>query len=982
MLHDVDTTVIATLLMQQLEYAICVECCCVYTDVETATCGHSLCSSCWQSQRVCSTCMARATQTQRRRNLPLQTLATHSQTLLRAFEKLFHITGTVVYKHQSQTDWDKIETMPNSQVVHSDEDQHNKNTLIPVYTCENPRRSSRNKDLQTVVETSKLTKENDGSLQSDKKAELAKSNWNNVKKMKKEFSKLNKIHRTKLNVSIENIKRAKSSTRSIVKDHFENLPHTPYVIDEESPMISTLPQKSQEHIRGEDFHTLNNFDIEQQNKSEAVAQESTDVNCNENNTLINNSSKVVNSVSNHEQNVCNTDKPTSNKIYFFKRGKLCHDFCKECDNTLKQMHCVACQTSECDNILIDIKIGNMLTKIVINGEKDIQVKKQTSTQTDNKEDKTANDLLMTRHEKDVEVVDLRQRPLEISDVLQDSRDLLEKHSPPNESSEKNSKNNLTQLERIDAQEHTVVVENIVEVDSTTNIDPEELDIFNNTPPIQDDVQFLKNADPGPSKILVSVGSKRVCGTDISIPFAKRVRLGDSSPHSCPLDSQSNSEPAQQLHSENVFSLLEKLACQSANEPQRPASINANHEFNRHNDYGDKSDHDLLTVESISNRSIIEESQCPEVVSVATNIFSTCDIKDSVKAAKESTHNPVVHTDTNRKINRDRVAIESVPNNELPLRTQTLETPLSMTNFVNSIEHNSTPLARKSLRYDRATLETESVDVTLCPTNANGPNTQEREFISMENIPRQPAQVAPVTLPCVAGSNLKGSELAKLKSLCTKLGWTFLENYSPTLTHLVITVDDENKAQRTVKYMCALAAGKWVVSFAWAERCAVAGRLIPEMPFEALDLTGAPGPRRSRTATRQLFAGFTFYCMPPFALLDIATLEGMLKASGARVVESAAAARADGREPHLVLAGSDQSQTPENRFIYMAMELCVVPVSVDWVLDSLGAYELCPLRDSLLCPDSLVTEYARHWLPPLLDGQMDYDLADESVPPSP
>lgn len=44
--------------------------------------------------------------------------------------------------------------------------------------------------------------------------------------------------------------------------------------------------------------------------------------------------------------------------------------------------------------------------------------------------------------------------------------------------------------------------------------------------------------------------------------------------------------------------------------------------------------------------------------------------------------------------------------------------------------------------------------------------------------------------------------------------------------------DRRAEQRTLKYLRAAIRGVWVVGLAWVDACLVAGRLVPEAPFEA------------------------------------------------------------------------------------------------------------------------------------------------------
>ncbi|XP_063822924.1 uncharacterized protein LOC135072816 [Ostrinia nubilalis] len=249
----------------------------------------------------------------------------------------------------------------------------------------------------------------------------------------------------------------------------------------------------------------------------------------------------------------------------------------------------------------------------------------------------------------------------------------------------------------------------------------------------------------------------------------------------------------------------------------------------------------------------------------------------------------------------------------PAKKHTLETPLTINKFVDHIKHNSTPVARKSLNFEN----TEDVDPTQCSSTIAPKTTQEREFMSkaFENTQKPPVRRPSTSKQeenyCIAGSCLTAPEIANVKLLCKRRNWKYMDKYTRELTHLVVGVDEENRSQRSVKYMCALAASKWIVCYEWVTACLMTGVVAGENLYEALDGTGEPGPRRSRTAKSKLFEGITFYCMPPFSVLDVGALKEMLQSAGGRVVAEVKAVRAVSDAPALLLAEPEHTQ--EDRF---------------------------------------------------------------------
>ncbi|XP_034827069.1 breast cancer type 1 susceptibility protein homolog [Maniola hyperantus] len=300
-----------------------------------------------------------------------------------------------------------------------------------------------------------------------------------------------------------------------------------------------------------------------------------------------------------------------------------------------------------------------------------------------------------------------------------------------------------------------------------------------------------------------------------------------------------------------------------------------------------------------------------------------------------------------------------------VRKTASETPLTITKFVDKITHNSTPLAKKSLNFGCQNAENDPEE-TMCPSSVVvAKTTQEREF--MDKAFEQTLEPISQTLCagmqrgraklCVAGSCLTASEQDMLKQLCSQRNWTYVDKYTKDLTHLVVGVDEENRSQRSVKYICALASSKWIVTFAWVEKCLLVNRLVDEKPFEALDAMGEPGPRRSRLAKTKLLQGITFYCMGPFSIIGHDTLKEVLEAAGGRVVADMGALQASSA-PAMLLAEPESTQ--ESRFIYLAMEMKIVPMNYEWVLNCLGTYTLNPIFDLLLCPATLLPSAISNW----------------------
>ncbi|XP_046846861.1 ankyrin repeat domain-containing protein 31-like [Xenia sp. Carnegie-2017] len=67
---------------------------------------------------------------------------------------------------------------------------------------------------------------------------------------------------------------------------------------------------------------------------------------------------------------------------------------------------------------------------------------------------------------------------------------------------------------------------------------------------------------------------------------------------------------------------------------------------------------------------------------------------------------------------------------------------------------------------------------------------------------------------ILGSGLKREQQAMLKYCVNQLGGILVENFDESVTHIVISADENGYCPRTMKYMYGLLTGKWIVNFEW------------------------------------------------------------------------------------------------------------------------------------------------------------------------
>lgn len=131
-------------------------------------------------------------------------------------------------------------------------------------------------------------------------------------------------------------------------------------------------------------------------------------------------------------------------------------------------------------------------------------------------------------------------------------------------------------------------------------------------------------------------------------------------------------------------------------------------------------------------------------------------------------------------------------------------------------------------------------------------------VMFENVSTAPQNV--FLLSSTVGANQVRD---RLLSLGINVIWPVEQHYDFTCTHLIL---DEIK--RTEKFLCACAAGKWILKPSYIDRCVAEGRLLPENDFEhgietcssytsktqPLPLSLYSAPKKWRCSSRRPFEG--------------------------------------------------------------------------------------------------------------------------------
>lgn len=321
----------------------------------------------------------------------------------------------VVLTPQPQEDWDKIEILPDTEELSN---KNKENIVEPInlepfpiddneYSIENPRRSIRKREIKPDGiphghndSSDKVSKHS--STNTESHLLKVKQNWNSVKKMRKEFGKLNKKNKSKLNVSIEMCKKAQKKSKRQPITPPDTLKQPIYIINDDTPDITkeitpknTIKASFKENVNTDsDTFTKNTTDespkevnTTKSSKSENKMCELMENDIDENQhkipeKSITNSMVVNDSPSN---NSClNKRNPDANVTSSAKMTVIEGNDLRQ---PLPDDNCVVItqndvitntMTTNTDDIEISIKIGSTITNIVIKKKQnDMQLKLNT-----------------------------------------------------------------------------------------------------------------------------------------------------------------------------------------------------------------------------------------------------------------------------------------------------------------------------------------------------------------------------------------------------------------------------------------------------------------------------------------------------------------------------------------------------------------------------------------------------------------------------
>jgi len=188
-------------------------------------------------------------------------------------------------------------------------------------------------------------------------------------------------------------------------------------------------------------------------------------------------------------------------------------------------------------------------------------------------------------------------------------------------------------------------------------------------------------------------------------------------------------------------------------------------------------------------------------------------------------------------------------------------------------------------------------------------------------------------------------LRQLKTTVSQLGGTIAQKYTASVTHIVSTVNTDKLAKRTIKYFYGVVAGKWLLSFDWIIACLKEERWVDERDYEIKgDLVFLGGPEKGRLRIENniegIFVGLNLYIYGNFSSPSKEDLQSLVEIGGAVILTKPPIPTMDNLNT-FILCDPEISEK-ESKLIFKSHGL--IPISYQWILDSISKYELINVSD--------------------------------------
>ena len=187
-----------------------------------------------------------------------------------------------------------------------------------------------------------------------------------------------------------------------------------------------------------------------------------------------------------------------------------------------------------------------------------------------------------------------------------------------------------------------------------------------------------------------------------------------------------------------------------------------------------------------------------------------------------------------------------------------------------------------------------------------------------------------------------------KNFIKKFGLKEKNAIDKNVTHLVVSVNPQNCADRTLKFLQAITNKCWIISLTWVQECLTQNTLFIPESFEVLDTNNQPGPNRSRLSsskTARLFDGFEMCLNGSFSCIGKEDLVCLLKDEGSQMARSVNSMSFKKKGIVIVDTKENPIAIKEAEKNWKAFQL--VTVTKHWAMDSLSSFAIKTVLEDLV-----------------------------------
>lgn len=212
--------------------------------------------------------------------------------------------------------------------------------------------------------------------------------------------------------------------------------------------------------------------------------------------------------------------------------------------------------------------------------------------------------------------------------------------------------------------------------------------------------------------------------------------------------------------------------------------------------------------------------------------------------------------------------------------------------------------------------------------------EEEKVKKKRKIERETSEIEEVIL---LTTNLDKEEIKKLKSKIKKLKGKVVKEYTPKVTHIITTVNEDNIARRTLKYSIGIVSGKWIVNYDWIKDSVEKGHWLYEENYEVKgDHVCKDGPYKGRNNRNELFKNVKVYLLGTFESPNPSKKELtlLIENGGGKVVKEIE------KDCKIVI---DRSRM-RDEIDQIKKDYSQNPISFTWLLDCTSYYKLIDFKD--------------------------------------